>query len=40
MLNRRTMMGAGAAMAATAILARGSAACAAVQEAADLKPLN
>ena len=39
-LNRRTMLGAGAAIAATALLPRGSAAWAAAQEAGELKPMN
>jgi Xaa-Pro dipeptidase len=38
-LNRRTMIGTGAAMAATASLARGTTAWAAAQEAAELKPI-
>jgi Xaa-Pro dipeptidase len=38
-LNRRTMIGTGAAMAATALLARGTTAWAAAQEAAELKPI-
>ncbi len=38
-LNRRTMIGPGAAMAATALLARGTTAWAAAQEAAELKPI-
>ena len=40
MLNRRTMLGTGAAVAAAALLPRSSAAWAAAQEAAELKPLN
>lgn len=39
-LNRRTMLGTGAAMAATALLSRGSHAWAAVQEAAELRPMT
>ena len=39
MLNRRTMLGTGAAMAATALLARGTTAWAAAQEAAELEPI-
>jgi Xaa-Pro dipeptidase len=38
MLNRRTMLGTGAAMAATTLLTRGSAAWSAVQATAELKP--
>jgi Xaa-Pro dipeptidase len=40
MLNRRTMLGTGAAVAVAAMLPRGSAAWAAAQEAAELKPFN
>ena len=40
MLNRRGMLGAGIAATATALLARGSVAWAAAQEAAELKPIN
>jgi Xaa-Pro dipeptidase len=40
MLNRRTMLGTGAAMVATTLLTRGSAAWSAVQAAAELKPLT
>ncbi len=40
MLNRRGMLGAGVAATATALLARGSVAWAAAQEAAELKPIN
>ena len=39
-LNRRGMLGAGLAVTAAALLARGSVAWAAVQEAAELKPIN
>ena len=39
-LNRRGMLGAGLALTAAALLARGSVAWAAVQEAAELKPIN
>jgi Xaa-Pro dipeptidase len=38
MLNRRTMLGTGAAMAATTLLTRGSGAWSAVQATAELKP--
>src|SRR5688572_748875 len=40
MINRRMMLGTGAAVAAAALLPRSSAAWAAVQEAGDLKPLS
>ena len=40
MVNRRTMLGAGAAVAGLALLPRGSAAWAAAGQASELKPMN